>query len=700
MAVQTPCPFCAIQCGLTIDLSASAARPIPNDPIGAGHICRKGRVSQELLDHPLRVKAPLHRINGQWQAESWDTALDQATEELKSIQQRYGSNSIYVYGSGALTNEAAYLTGKLARLGIGTQEIDYNGRFCMASAARAYVQQFGLDRPTTVIDDINFSDVLLIAGSNLADAHPMILPKIQRARKRGAKIIVVDPRKTPMSRVADWHLAIRPGTDSYLAWALLSTVIEEDLINQQFISEWTENFTQVEEMSLSYRPELVAPLIDIDAETIRTVARLFARGPRSMFLHGRGIEQYHNGRQTVSSFLNLVIATGQVGRIGTGAIMLTGQANGQGGREMGQKLDQLPGGRSIEDPHDRAHVAALWGVEPEKLPHKGNYSASEVFDAITDGSIRAMIVIGANPAISAPNTARVRHALSQLETLIVLDPLHTETAQSAHWIFPSGGFGVSEGTITNIEARVIPVRSFEVPSEHAKPDWWVISQLGQRLSHSDQFQYSSVNEIFNEIRWATRGAAADYFGMSRQAIEAGEKFYWPCPLPGTHGTQRLYSQKFSRPRGRAQFLVDPPRAPLDTVSSQHPWHLITGRTWSHYNSGIQTQGIEALNKHSTQFMNIHPLTAQHLNICDNGPVRITNHRGQLEAIAHFDSSLRKDTIFVSMHGADANPNHLIASDLLSEVKMPEFKHTTVSIVPISPQIVLEEDGHGILSYHD
>lgn len=713
MAVRTPCPFCAIQCSLDVNTERMESGPSPDDPISQGYLCIKGRYSAELTRHPLRLSAPMIRADrNEWREVTWDQALENAAQRLNHVKRQYGADSIFVYGSGALPNEAAYLLGKLARVGLGTSELDYNGRFCMASASYAYTTQFGLDRPTATVEDIAFSDVILIAGSNLSEAHPMLMPHVQKARRRGTRLIVIDPRKTRLGALADIHVPIRPGTDSFLAWGLLSALIEENLVNRDFITNSTEGYGPVSMAAQEFSPEAVADIVDISAETIRQVARLFAKGPRSLFLHGRGIEQYRHGVETVGAFLNVVLATGQVGRMGTGAIMLTGQANGQGGREMGQKSEQLPGCRSIDNDNDRRHISRIWKVNPAELPRSGRYRASDFVDGIMQGDIRALVVVGANPLLSAPNTERVSEALNKLDLLIVLDPLMTETAERAQIVLPSGGFGTNEGTVTNLEARVLAVRPFMNSAEPHRPDWWVMAELGKRLSDPSRFSYQSSLDVFDEIRHATRGASADYYGMNRDKIGRNMPYYWPCPLPGTHGTMRLYTRNFSRLGGRALFSDHGPALPIDRPDEQSPWHLLTGRLLRHYNTGIQTRNGANLPHPSTARVSIHPGTAKRLGIKKGDAVVVENRRGRLLLSAHLDDSLRPDTVFIPIHNDWlTNPNRLIPDGPLGLAKMPEFKHSTVRVTPGRPtthaaRLVVEpirdgeEETYGILSCLD
>lgn len=690
-----PCPFCALQCGLTLQETASALRVVgaPSDPISGGHLCRKGLSTIEVLNHTRRIQNPMARINTEESLApaTWDGALDLVAERIKAIRQRWGADRIAVYGSGALSNETAYILGKFARLAIGTREIDYNGRFCMSAAAKAYTTMLGYDRPSGTFEEIRHAQVLLVVGSNLSDAHPMAMRAFQQAQSQGATLIVVDPRQTRLAKAADIHLAIRPGTDGYLAWALLNTTIGDNLINHDFIRSRTNGFDAVKLVAQQYSPENVAQITDIRPQQIRTVARIFAQSAHSLFLHARGLEQYHHGVQAVSAFLNLVLATGNIGRPGTGAIMLTGQANGQGGRELGQKSDQLPGTRPIDDPQHRAHIASVWGVHSEQIPQSGRFTAAEFFPAIERGDIRALIVVGANPLLSAPDSAGVLRALRKLDLLVVLDPIWTETAELAHVVLPAGGFGITEGTVTTVEARITPVPAAprNLRPSLACQDWKIIKELANRLGKGYLFPYSHTRDIFDELRHATKGAKADYSGLDWDALFQGQHMHWPAPEGLWGGTQRLYTDTFAHPDGKAQFSTMQPGPSLESPSADYPLRLITGRQGPHYNSGAQTRYISGLSKTPTDVLIIHPQTAVQFGVENGQPVEVCNTRGTITLTARLSQDIRPDTVFASMHGPfNASVNHLVPSEPLGLSGMPEFKHVPVSVRPVVPTINL------------
>lgn len=695
----TPCPFCALQCSVAIRPSARGLRVVgnPADSISEGHLCRKGLASLEVLRHPGRVPYPLvrSRRSAALVPADWNTALDLVADRLQTVAQRWSPHHVAVYGSGALSNETAYLLGKFARVALKTREIDYNGRFCMSAAAKAYTTMLGLDRPTGTFEDIRQADLLLMVGSNLSEAHPMAMRAIQHAQANGATLIVVDPRRTRLAKSADFHLAIRPGTDGFLAWAMIHTVIRDNLTDQAFVQSRTVGYDDMAAQSRHYSPKTVSLITDIPAGMIESIARRFALSPRAVLIHGRGVEQYLHGVEAVAAFLNLVLVTGQIGRPGTGAFMLTGQANGQGGRELGQKSDQLPGSRPIADPAHRAAVARVWGIDPDQIPPPGRFTAAEFFPAIARGDIRALMVVGANPLLSAPDTEAVRRAMAQLDFLVVVDPILTETAELADVVLPAGGFGVTEGTITTIEARLTAVRPLagDLAPQNARADWQVLQDLARRLGAGDFFPYRAPKDIFEELKLATEGAPSDYSGASWEQIhDDGMSPSWPIPRHRPQGTPRLYETAFAHPDGRARFSTHLPGAASRLPDPDHPLHLITGRVGSHYNSGAQTRKMAGLEKTATGTLYIHPDTAAGLAIRPGSQVQVANAQGAITLTARLTPDIRPDTVFAGMHNPIDNAvNHLISAGPLSLSGMPEFKHAAVTLIPLSPAAFGEED---------
>ncbi|MFC5647818.1 molybdopterin oxidoreductase family protein [Paenibacillus solisilvae] len=518
---KSHCCYCSMQCGIELlrtdtDLGWEI-KASPDFPVATGRLCQKGLHALGHVVHEERLLTPMRRQSFPspgvpWVSASWDNALHDISSRLKSIQQRYGHDAVAVFGGGSLTNEVCYLLGKFTRVALQSKYVDYNGRYCMSSAAAAQNRAFGIDRGLNLpLDDIPLAKYIILAGTNIAECQPTMIPYLLDAKKQKAIIVTIDPRQTLTSKIADIHVNLQPGFDSVFVNGLLHVIIHEKLYDQSFVESHTTGFEEVRQAVEHFSPETVALYTGIPKEVTRTIARGFAKAETGIVLTARGLEQQINGVEHTLSYINLCLLTGKVGKPGCGFGPVTGQANGQGGREHGQKADQLPGYRMIDDPEARKHVAAVWGIEPEELPGKG-VSAYELFDKIHDGEIKAMIILGSNPLVSSPNSARVAEALQKLELLVVSDMFETETAAYAHWLLPGSSFLEAEGTLTNLEGRVFHrPRAFQVPGE-VMEDYKLIGKLAERLGRGQYFQYDSPEAVFEELCRASAGGKADYSG--------------------------------------------------------------------------------------------------------------------------------------------------------------------------------------------
>src|SRR6478735_6095926 len=424
--IKTHCPYCAFQCGMTVTPSASKGEEpkVQADedfPVNRGQMCIKGFTSAALLDHPQRVLGPLLRgTDGKLAEVSWDTALDFVAERIKTLQKAHGKAAVGTFGSGALTNEKAYLLGKFTRVALKSPNIDYNGRYCMSSAAAGQNKAFGIDRGLPFpVSDIADAQTLLLWGSNCAETMPPIMQWVFEHKNRGGSLIVVDPRRTDTARNAALHLQLTPGTDLALANGLLHIAIEEKLVDLDYIARRTEGFDELRRSVLTSQPAFIERLTGVRIDDQVRAVRLLAEAESSMVLTGRGAEQQSKGTDTVLGLINLMLALGKVGKPASGYGCLTGQGNGQGGREHGQKADQLPGYRLIEDPEHRKIIAELWGIDPSELPKKGK-SAYELLDSLGPaGGVRALLVFGSNVAVASPNAANITAKLAALDLLVV-----------------------------------------------------------------------------------------------------------------------------------------------------------------------------------------------------------------------------------------------------------------------------------------
>nr|WP_276206315.1 molybdopterin-dependent oxidoreductase [Thermoactinospora rubra] len=665
--MKTHCPYCALQCGMTLTPGAPVVVG-PRDDVPAnagGALCQKGWTAAELLTHRDRLTTPL--LHGE--PASWGEALDYVAGRLRALRAEHGPDSVAVFGGGGLTNEKAYQLGKFARVALGTSQIDYNGRFCMSSAAAASIRAFGMDRGLPFpVTDLAQAEVVLMAGANVAETMPPFVRHLPR-------LIVIDPRRTATARLAWLHLQPAPGTDLALALGLLHLVIAEGLLDKGYIAERTTGFEAVRTSLASWWPERVERVTGVPVARMRQAVHALAGAAKAVVLTGRGVEQHAKGTDTVTAFINLALALGLPGRPGSGYGCLTGQGNGQGGREHGQKADQLPGYRKIDDPAAREHVAAVWGVRPEDLPGPGR-SAYELLQALgTPEGPRALLLFGSNPVVSAPRSLAVAERLRSLDLLVVSDLVMSETAALADVVLPTTQWAEETGTMTNLEGRVLLRRKAAEPPPGVRSDLQIIQGLAVRLGH--RFA-AEPREVFDELRRASAGGIADYSGITYERIEAETGVFWPCPSPGHPGTPRPFLDSFATPDGRARFVPVEHRAPAEETSEDYPVYLTTGRVLAQYQSGAQTRRIGPLVEAAPEsFVELHPSLAAHLEIDAGDRVRVTSRRGSAEGVARITDAIRPDTVFMPFHWEGANRLTNPALDPTS--RMPEFKVCAVRL---------------------
>jgi assimilatory nitrate reductase catalytic subunit len=660
-----------------LNKSNSALSVTPNQrfPVNNGGLCIKGWTSTATLDHPDRLRTPLIRLaDGSLQPASWDTALTAVAQRITETQTRYGVNAVGVLGGGSLTNEKAYWLGKFARVGLGTANVDYNGRFCMSSAAAAGIRAFGIDRGLPFpLDDIGRTSAILLVGANPAETMPPVMQYFEAQQRSGGALAVVDPRRTSTAAWASHHVRIRPGTDAAFANGLLHVLIRDRLIDDAYIQTRTEDFESARRIAMLYWPERVEQITGVPEETFVTIARLLGNAARAMVLTARGPEQHAQGVTNTLAYINVALALGLPGKPWSGFGTITGQGNGQGGREHGQKADQLPGYRSLGDPAARRHLASVWNVAEESIPRAGK-SAYELLDSL-GRDVRTLFVMGFNPAVSAPEATRITERLRSLDTLIVSDFFLSETAQLADIVLPSAQWAEEDGTMTNLEGRVILRRRAIPPPDDVRTDLQIISALAARLGKERWFATSASCDVFDELRRASRGGVADYFGVTYERIDAEDGVFWPCPAIDHPGSPRLFEDRFFTASGRARFHATPHQAIADPRDSEFPLHLTTGRSLAHYQSANQTRRIPELQAMAAEpVAEMHPVAARAANIADGDRITLTTRRGSASFTVRLTRTIREDTVFVPFHGTAVRPiNHLTGAALDPTSRMPEFK---------------------------
>ncbi|WP_240643806.1 molybdopterin oxidoreductase family protein [Antribacter gilvus] len=778
--VDSHCPYCALQCGMSLTVpgpvpaeepqvgapprsrdrlvpradaplrldggaptsgsAASSAGPprllpvvAPREfPTNRGGLCQKGWTSASVLDASDRLTVPLVRgASGELEPATWDAALDLVAGRLASLAAEHGPQAVGVFGGGGLTNEKAYALGKFARTVLRTPDIDYNGRFCMASAAAGMNRSFGVDRGLPFpLADVGGAQAVLLLGSNVAETMPPAVQHLAGARGRGG-LVVVDPRRSVTARLtedgAGVHLAPVPGTDLVVLLGLLHVLLAEGLADRAYLAERTSGFDDVARSVAAWWPERCEGVSGVPADELRRVARLLAAaspdqgGAGVYVLTGRGVEQSTQGTATVTAAINLALALGLPGRAGSGYGAITGQGNGQGGREHGQKADQLPGYRKIDDPAARAHVAAVWGVDPESLPGPGKPAVQLLRSLGTPDGPKALLVHGSNLVVSAPNASAVVDRLRSLDLLVVCDFVPSETARLADVVLPVTQWAEEEGTMTSLEGRVIRRRkAVDAPGE-ARSELWILAELARRLGSEVSFPTDPA-VVFDELARASAGGPADYSGLSHARLdadeaEAGPGLFWPVPAgeagasagaenntapvtaPGSGhsvvldggadgaphpGTPRMFLERFPTPDGRARMVPVDHTGPSDDVRADAPVYLVTGRVLQHYQSGAQTHRVADLERMvPAPYVELHPMLGFRLGVPDGARVRLTSARGWVEADARWTDALRPDTVFMPFHWSGVGSVNRVTTDATDPISgMPEFKVCAVDVTPV------------------
>lgn len=692
--IPTHCPYCALQCGMNLRGTAGTVEVVerPDFPVNRGALCGKGRTSPAVLSSRVRLTGPLVKSHatGRLEPATWEEALRTVADGLRRTRDAHGADAVGVFGGGGLTNEKAYSLGKFARVVLGTSQIDYNGRFCMSSAAAAHTRAFGLDRGLPFpLEDIPRTGCVILVGSNLAETMPPALRYLTELKENGGTLVVVDPRRTRTAEHADLHLAPRPGTDLALALGLLHEVVAQGRTDEQFVADRTSGWADARAAAMAHWPELVERITGVGVPLLREAVRLFCDAPSAMVLTARGPEQHSKGTDTVSAWINLCLATGRAGRPLSGYGCLTGQGNGQGGREHGQKADQLPGYRKLDDPAARAHVAGVWGVDPATLPGPGR-SAYELLDAL-GGEVKSLLLMGSNPVVSAPRAAHVEERLRSLDFLAVADVVLSETAALADVVLPVTQWAEETGTTTSLEGRVLLRRKAIDAPDGVRGDLEVLGALAALLGHEKGFP-ADPEEVFEELRRASAGGPADYSGITYRRIAEEDGVFWPCPqqdAPDAHpGTPRLFLDRFATADGRARFVPVGHRPAAEEPDEEYPVLLTTGRVVAQYQSGAQTRRVEELNAAAPgPFVELHPQLAKRLGVTEGEAVAVVSRRGRAVGPARITSGIRPDTVFMPFHWPGEGRVNSVTNPALDPTsRMPEFKVCAVRLEP-APAVV-------------
>jgi assimilatory nitrate reductase catalytic subunit len=708
---RSTCPYCGVGCGVVIESDGAqitGVRGDPDHPANFGRLCSKGSTLHLTAAAPITLQARLLRpqrraARGKEPVEiGWDDALDDAAARFARTIAEHGRDAVGFYVSGQLLTEDYYVFNKLAKGLIGTNNIDTNSRLCMSSAVAGYKATLGADAPPACYDDLDHADCVFIAGSNLAYAHPILMRRLEDARRArpSMKIVVVDPRRTETAEFADLHLRIEPGTDVALFHAMLHAMLWEGLVAARYIESHTTGFDALEARVRDYAPEEVAGLCGIDEAALLQAARWFAQpGGSTLSLYCQGLNQSSSGTAKNAALINLHLATGQIGRPGAGPFSLTGQPNAMGGREVGGLANLLSAHRDLADPAHRAEVARLWGVDD--VPAAPGRTAVEMFEAAADGALKALWIACTNPAQSLPGQATVRRALQRAEFVVVQEAFAT-TATCAHadLLLPAATWGEKDGTVTNSERRISRVRPAVTPPGAARADWAIAVDFARRLEarlrpgRPTLFPYADAEAVWNEHRESTRGRDLDITGLSYALLDAAPQ-QWPCPAHATTGRARLYEDgRYPTADGRARFADVAFRPPAEPRDARFPFALNTGRLRDQWHGMSRTGTLGRLFGHAPEpSIDLHRRDLARLGLADGDLVHVTSRRATLVLPARASEQQSPTHAFVAMHWGEefvgghsssgqrsTGINALTTPARCPQSQQPELKHAAVKIV--------------------
>jgi anaerobic selenocysteine-containing dehydrogenase len=684
--VKTTCGYCSVGCGIEIGVKggrAVASRALALHPVNRGKLCPKGLSEHYTIESENRAKYPLLRKNGKLERVSWQEALSTMVERFRATQSKYGPNALGVLSTGQLVTEEFYTLGKLAQLGFGTSNYDGNTTLCMASAVSGYKLSFGSDGPPGSYADMECADVVLLIGANLADNHPILCQYLEANRMK--TLVVADPRVTKTAMMADLHLPLKPRSDLALINGIAHILIRYNLIDRGYIEKHTSGFAELEKFLASYTPKRVAEITGLSLDAIFKTAFLYGRAKAGFIGWTMGVNHSTLGTATVNAICNLALLTGQIGRPGAAPFSITGQCNAMGSREA-SFTSSMPGYRKFDDANDRAELAGLLGVDESRVPVKRGLAYPDIIEAAVAKKIRALWIIATNPLVSYPNQSLLRHALSNLDFLVVQDGYHpTPTTELADLVLPAAIWGEKEGTYTNSERRVSKVNKAVEPPGEAQPDFDIFLAVAEELGCREELfaGWSVPADAFNEWRRVSAGRLCDYSGISYELLETEGATQWPLPAGAARESgSRLYADGvFPTADGRAK-LICADWAPFpEQPGGNYPFILNTGRTVEHWHTGTKTRSVPILERLSPRaWLEMNPRDAKRLGLRSHDSVNVISRRGQTSGVElRLTEITAPGQVFMPFHFFETNVNEVTQSAFDPISREPNYKQCAVRV---------------------
>lgn len=674
-STRTVCGYCGVGCRVEVEESEGRVlgiRGVPHAAVNRGHLCAKGRYAHAWHRAADRLRQPLLRRGDELEPIGWEEAIALLAQRLTAIRDEHGPDALGVLTSSRSTNEAAYLLQKLFRTAIGTNNVDCCARVCHSSTALALQTTTGTGAASASFADIELARCIVVAGANPTEAHPVVGARVKQAVLRGARLVVIDPRRIELAEYADLHLQLRPGTNVALFNALAKILIEEDLVRRDYVDERTEGFAELVRLLDGLSLAEAVELTGVSASQMREAARIIGDCGRVLFVHGLGLTELTQGTESVMALCNLAMLTGSIGYPGAGMLPLRGQNNVQGNADMGGMPNQLTGYQALDDPQVRDRVERLWGAAP---PLRRGLTIPEMMDAAVRRKIRVLWIQGEDVVQSDPRESHVIEALQALDFLVVQEMFLSETARYAHLILPAAGALEQEGTFTNGERRIQLVLPAVPPPGEARPDWSVIRDVAAAMGMRGR--YDSPADVMDEIAQV----APQLFGGVSYRRLGGDGLQWPCPAPDHPGTAMLHAGGFLRGKGR--LVAIPYRPSPEAAVEGFPYTLITGRVLQHYNVGTMTRRTPNRSLVSADVLEIHPEDAERQGVEDGSEVIVESRWGSARLTARPSTRVAVGTLFLSFHFPETHANRLIGPHLDPQSKCPDYKETAVRLRGVS-----------------